>query len=672
MSDAVLVVDDEPHILQAIKRLLRRDGYEIHLAENGPAALEMLAHREVAVIVCDQRMPGMTGAEVLAESARLQPDAFRITLTGYTDLAAAQRSINQGKVNQFLLKPWEDEHLRAAVREGVRTSRMIRENRRLNALTHQQKNELEQWNRKLEATVRERTEELHARNASLLELQRQLEQSLRDTVAVLANMLEAYDLNLGIHSKRVAQLARQLASQLDVEDQELRDIEFAAYLHDIGKIARLSADHRSRAGARGRKGAGDRNRHAQVGYAMLARVGGFDEVARGVRHQGERFDGSGAPDGLKGARIPLASRIIAVAGAYDQAVFSSREPTKVTRERGRRVLLKGGKTEFDPDLVRMLLEYLDTIGAEVGDDPEVEVSPKQIQVGMVLARDLKNLDGVLLLKGGTRLTSQLIDRLRNFGDDDSLLGAVFVRCPSEVGQRDDSEVGRTGSPHALTDVAKARVPSDEPADQMPDPPAQVQESAQPIDQRITSVGSHSNRGGPSSEAPPRLEHAALTPGHGALGDPTDETMLSPTVRRASDDRAPSAPKEVGSRTKVLIVDDDLLICNALKRDLRHAGFETIVTHSGTEALELVRQTQFHVVVSDLFMPQMSGEELVERLGQAAPTLPCILMTANTTRRQVAKLATMPNVAGFLLKPWDRQKLFATLTAAIDHGKKQSA
>ena len=120
MSAAVLIVDDEPLILRTLIRLLRRHGFKTHSANNGEEALEILDNHEIAVIICDQRMPGMSGAEVLSESRRRNPHTYRITLTGYTDLASAQRSINEGSVNQFLTKPWEDDHLLRVVKQGGR------------------------------------------------------------------------------------------------------------------------------------------------------------------------------------------------------------------------------------------------------------------------------------------------------------------------------------------------------------------------------------------------------------------------------------------------------------------------------------------------------------------------------------------------------------------------
>ena len=151
MSAAVLIVDDEPLILRTIERLLRRQRFKTHLANNGEEALKILDDHEIAVIICDQRMPGMSGAEVLSESYRRSPDTYRITLTGYTDLSSAQQSINEGNVNQFLTKPWEDDHLLGVVTQGAEAYRLVRENRRLREQAESRARDLEQANRQMQA-----------------------------------------------------------------------------------------------------------------------------------------------------------------------------------------------------------------------------------------------------------------------------------------------------------------------------------------------------------------------------------------------------------------------------------------------------------------------------------------------------------------------------------------
>ena len=116
----LLLVDDEPGIRSALTRTLRRDGYHILTAANGPQALDVLAENPVQVIVSDQRMPEMSGTEFLNVVKQLYPDTVRIILSGYTDLGVVTDSVNRGAVFKFLTKPWDDELLREQVRDAFR------------------------------------------------------------------------------------------------------------------------------------------------------------------------------------------------------------------------------------------------------------------------------------------------------------------------------------------------------------------------------------------------------------------------------------------------------------------------------------------------------------------------------------------------------------------------
>ncbi len=127
----LLLVDDEDNILSALRRLLRRDGYEILTARNGEEALRRLAEHPVDVILSDQRMPGMTGVELLHRAAALYPDTVRMTLSGFTDLQSIIDAVNEGAIYKFLTKPWDDDRLRAHVAEAFRRKGMADENRRL-------------------------------------------------------------------------------------------------------------------------------------------------------------------------------------------------------------------------------------------------------------------------------------------------------------------------------------------------------------------------------------------------------------------------------------------------------------------------------------------------------------------------------------------------------------
>lgn len=117
----LLVVDDEPDNLDLLYRTFYRE-FKVLRAENGYEALELLATQpDVAVIVSDQRMPGMSGTEFLSQTAAKYPNIIRIILTGYTDVDDLVDAINEGKVFKYVQKPWEDDHLRRVVRRALET-----------------------------------------------------------------------------------------------------------------------------------------------------------------------------------------------------------------------------------------------------------------------------------------------------------------------------------------------------------------------------------------------------------------------------------------------------------------------------------------------------------------------------------------------------------------------
>ncbi|MFZ6745092.1 EAL domain-containing protein [Undibacterium sp. JH2W] len=117
---ALLLVDDEASILSSLSRLFRRENYHILVASSAEEALALLALHPVGVILTDQRMPGMTGTELLARARKLHPKTIRMVLSGYTGLDSLTDAINRGEIYKFLTKPWEDQDLLDAVREGFR------------------------------------------------------------------------------------------------------------------------------------------------------------------------------------------------------------------------------------------------------------------------------------------------------------------------------------------------------------------------------------------------------------------------------------------------------------------------------------------------------------------------------------------------------------------------
>jgi diguanylate cyclase (GGDEF)-like protein len=163
----LLLVDDEPSILSALKRQLRGMGYQILTATSGKAGLELLAQHEVDVIVSDQRMPGMTGVEFLRTVKTLYPETVRIVLSGFTELQSVTDAVNEGAIYKFLTKPWEDEQLRAHIEEAFEHKEMVNENRRLNLEVRATNQELARANRQLEDVLAQQRRQIKVGEVSL-------------------------------------------------------------------------------------------------------------------------------------------------------------------------------------------------------------------------------------------------------------------------------------------------------------------------------------------------------------------------------------------------------------------------------------------------------------------------------------------------------------------------
>jgi response regulator RpfG family c-di-GMP phosphodiesterase len=114
----ILLVDDEPSVLSALHRLLANEGYRVLTADGGVRGLELLAMHPVQVILADQRMPHMSGADFLCRAKDLHPETVRIVLSAHGDGESVTCAVNEGAIYKFLCKPWDDDDLRAQIRDA--------------------------------------------------------------------------------------------------------------------------------------------------------------------------------------------------------------------------------------------------------------------------------------------------------------------------------------------------------------------------------------------------------------------------------------------------------------------------------------------------------------------------------------------------------------------------
>jgi diguanylate cyclase (GGDEF)-like protein/PAS domain S-box-containing protein len=231
----LLLVDDEPSILSALKRQLRQDGYQILTAADGHKGLELLAQNKVDVIVSDQRMPGMTGVEFLRKVKTLYPDTVRIVLSGFTELQSVTDAVNEGAIYKFLTKPWDDNQLREHVAEAFQNKGMADENRRLSIEVRTANQELASANRQLEELLKYKQQQIQRREISL-DIVREALQYVplpvigldEDQIVVFANIAanELFEKGVSILGNPVDQFIPELSHAIsgDKSEQECMTI----------------------------------------------------------------------------------------------------------------------------------------------------------------------------------------------------------------------------------------------------------------------------------------------------------------------------------------------------------------------------------------------------------------------------------------------------------------
>ena len=163
----VLCVDDEENILRALKRVLRKEDYNLLTAGSGEEGLKILTENTVQLVLSDQRMPEMNGTDFFAEIKDIYPDTIRIILSGYTEISSITESINKGHIYKFFLKPWNDENLKLEISKALEQYDLIQANKALTQTIINQNEELRTANDTLENTVKERTRNLELKNQAL-------------------------------------------------------------------------------------------------------------------------------------------------------------------------------------------------------------------------------------------------------------------------------------------------------------------------------------------------------------------------------------------------------------------------------------------------------------------------------------------------------------------------
>jgi putative two-component system response regulator len=321
VSDTILFVDDSRVVLETAKDLFSTQGITILTADSALEAIEIIRHQDIAVVVSDNIMPGISGLEFLTRLKEISPESVKILMTGNADLSNALEAINQCEVYRFILKPWNDEELLGIVQEAIR------------------------------------------RYHVLISLRREEEDGLR----YLAHAIELKDPSTKGHCDRVAIFALQIADVLQLPKEMKREIKYGSWLHDCGKIG-LAESILNGTQRLNDKEIETMKMHVDWG-ADLAAKANLSRIARNIiKHHHERFDGTGYPSGIGGRDIPLEARIVAVADVYDALMSDRPYRTRFSSDEAVAIIKSMQGNALDPVLVDLFLSFVTTSQFTAGID----------------------------------------------------------------------------------------------------------------------------------------------------------------------------------------------------------------------------------------------------------------------------------------------------------------
>lgn len=363
MSEKILCVDDDPRILAAYKRGLRKL-FEIDTATGGEEGLAAIAQDgPYAVVVSDMRMPGMDGVQFLSAVMKEAPETVRIMLTGNSDQQTAIDAVNEGNIFRFLNKPCSGEQMTKALEAGIEQHRLVTAEREL------------------------------------------LGKTLRGAIKLLSEVLSLTNPVAFGRASRVRRVVKNICKEL--KERNSWQFEIAAMLSQVGCVT-IPPDTLEKIHT-GQPLAHDEvevlESHPAVGRDLVANIPRLEGISRIIGYQQKRFDGSGPPfDSVTGEDIPLGARILKVALDFDELQWSGMSNADVVAEMSMR------EGWYDP-------RVLEAAGNTKGGEAQVsflEVNMRDLTVKMTLAEDVRTEEGSLVVGKGQQVTPHLCARLKNF------------------------------------------------------------------------------------------------------------------------------------------------------------------------------------------------------------------------------------------------------------------
>jgi putative nucleotidyltransferase with HDIG domain len=334
-SQHILVVDDDPWIVDVLAEQLALEGYRVHTTIDSTQVMNLLGAQALDLVILDVCMPEPNGIELLKCIHRKHPYLPVLMLTSSDDTTTAIQAMQEG-ASDYIIKPHRFSQLTSRVERALERGSMLRKRAREHHM--------------LEQRVREQTRQLHQQSRQLSQMLERVLLTYQATLHALEAALDARDQSAPGHCRRVAKLAVELGKRMGLPESELLALEQGARLHDIGKLG-IPDMILMKPGPLTPEERRTMQRHPEIGCEIVTHIDFLQDALPVIRHHHEHYDGSGYPNGLQGQQIPLLARIFSVVDAFDAQAHARPYNTAPSVHRALANISAYRARWFDPQVV---------------------------------------------------------------------------------------------------------------------------------------------------------------------------------------------------------------------------------------------------------------------------------------------------------------------------------
>lgn len=437
----ILCIDDDAALLKVVNRILSKqfppDVLEVHEASDGAQGIKMIQNLRPDIVLSDIQMPEMDGLEICRRVRQHGIHTAIILMSAYDAEEDNAIKASEAGADAFLSKPIKKGELLFAVNFVLRVASLneaitTKNNQleksveqlkqyqgKLTALNEELKSDKRRLNENLKEVV-QLNKQLETKNSQIVSMNEELAGRFDSTVSLLSNIIELHQSEHRGHAERVAEISVYIANKIGLPEQQVQNIKTAALIHELGIVS--LPNEKQMEEAVDELSNRSFTHHPLVAEMLLKSFPGFELVSNIIRHLHENVDGSGIPDNLAGERIPIGSRIVSLASYFDHALMTSGSDKK---EQSLAKVEDQAGLMFDEKLVGVLGDWIDE------QDPQkqstVDYNIFALKEGMELASDIYSESGINLLRKGTVLKKDLLNRILKFHNVDPILGSIKVK-----------------------------------------------------------------------------------------------------------------------------------------------------------------------------------------------------------------------------------------------------